>query len=273
MKSNIPQTNQPPETSSLSSIASATEEPEPSSPFLSVIIPTYNEGRIIQNTLHEITAFLADKEYSSEIIVSDDGSTDGTIENVKSLQSGSDLETRTKSIKLLELQHFGKGHAVKAGLLEAKGTFVIFMDADLSTPVEEIDNILHELQQGAEIAIGSRRMTELPGEHRQPIYRHIAGDIFAFVVRIIFLPGIRDPQCGFKGFRLKTARKLAQLGHVNGFAFDTELLYLARKLDIPIKEINVIWRDSGNSSINLFKHGFQMLTELIKIKLHNSQIT
>jgi len=230
---------------------------KPPSLFLTLIVPTYNESLVIESSLRSITSFLDGRKHQYEIIICDDGSTDDTAAKVSNL--------KIKGLELLSLPHRGKGYAVKAGMRKARGEFVVFMDADLSTPIDELDKLLEELQQGAEIVIGSRRVEGLPSEHRQPVLRHIAGNIYARIVRTLFLPRVKDPQCGFKGFRHSAAIRLAELGKVDGFAFDTELLLMARKLNITVKEIPVAWQDSGNSSVSLLRDGFKMFAELTAI--------
>jgi dolichyl-phosphate beta-glucosyltransferase len=230
------------------------------SPHISIVIPAYNEAEVIADTLHVISDFVSAKNLDAEIILSDDGSTDNTADTAESLE--------LDNLRILRLTHAGKGHAVKEGIKNAHGNLIIFTDADLSTPIEEAERLLHELENGTPVVIGSRRIDGLPAEHRQPRIRHFAGNIFATIVKALLIPGIHDPQCGFKGFQADSIRNIISKSCINGFAFDTEILMIARKLRIPVKEIPVIWRDSGNSSVKLMRDGPKMLADLIRIYIH-----
>ena len=227
-----------------------------SAPEVSVIIPVYNEEEVIADTLTAVTAWFR-QCCPHEILLCDDGSTDATASIA--------ADRGIAELKIIKLSHAGKGAAVKAGMLKAAGRFTIFMDADLSTPPDESAALLRELRSGAPIVIGSRRITGLPASGRQPRHRHYAGNIYALLARTLLLPDIHDPQCGFKGFDSKIAKKLAALSRINGFAFDTELLVLARRLGIAVREIQVKWNDSGNSSVSLPRHGLAMLCDLLRI--------
>ncbi|HEX67944.1 MAG TPA: glycosyltransferase family 2 protein, partial [bacterium] len=197
--------------------------PSYESSLISVVIPAYNEEKRIGYTLREIKEYFEKKRWKGEIIVVDDGSTDHTLEVV---------EEKKKDIPNLFLlkneKNEGKGEAVKKGMLSAKGDWVFFSDADLSTPIEEMDKLLSFLKEGWEVVIASRALPGAEVFPRQPFFRELSGKIFNLMVRILLLPGIRDTQCGFKGFSREAARKIFSLQTLKGFAFDVEILYIGR---------------------------------------------
>lgn len=231
------------------------------SSLISVIIPAYNEEERIGYTLREIKEYFEKKRWKGEIIVVDDGSTDHTSEVV---------EEEKKDIPNLFLlkneKNEGKGEAVKKGMLSAKGDWLFFSDADLSTPIEEMDKLLFFLKEGWEVVIASRALPGAKVFPRQPFFRELSGKIFNLMVRTLLLPGIRDTQCGFKGFSREAARKIFRLQTLKGFAFDVEILYIGRKLGYKIKEIPVSWRNSPSSRVKFFRHSWKMGGEILKVR-------
>ena len=229
--------------------------------LLSLVIPTFNEAAVINDSIRKTLTYLCRQEISFELIISDDGSTDGT-PDIVSTEYGGHTE-----VVLIKLPHKGKGHAIKEGFQSAQGTYMLFMDADLSTPLDAITPALALLQEGAEIAVGSRRARPIQVAHRQPVYRHWAGTVFARLSRLLLGLKIRDPQCGFKAFQRDVALQLCRASQLNGFAFDTELLYLAKKQNHTIKEFAVAWQDDGNSSVRFLRDGAAMFLDLLRIFL------
>lgn len=227
------------------------------------MIPAYNEAGRIQPTLERILAYFNHwaRPDLYEILVIDDGSTDNTAAIVNALRMSS------PNIRLLALErNRGKGYAVREGVLAARGQYIFFSDADLSTPIEEIDNLLGELEKGADGVIGSRALPDSRLEVRQAILRETMGKTFNKLVQLILSLPYSDTQCGFKGFRYDIARELFKHQTLDGFAFDVEILYLGRQMNFDIREIPVRWRNEGNSKVSVVKDSLKMLRDLIIIR-------
>ena len=230
--------------------------------FLSVIIPAYNEEKRLLSTLSKICAYLSTKDFPYEIIVVDDGSTDNTLQMVKNFAS-----SNRQIVILINEQNSGKGYSVRKGMLSARGEYAFFTDADLSTPIEEIEKCLPYLINGYDVVIGSRSM---PGSDilvHQPWYREKMGKIFNFMVNMVLLKGIIDTQCGFKGFKREAVKTVFNRCKIDGFSFDVEALYLSRKYNFKIKEIPIRWENSPLSKVSPIKHSLQMFKDLIGIKI------
>ncbi|OGP11042.1 MAG: hypothetical protein A3G39_10180 [Deltaproteobacteria bacterium RIFCSPLOWO2_12_FULL_43_16] len=231
--------------------------------YLSIIIPAYNEEKRIGGTLIKMLNYLSAKNYSWEIILVDDGSADRTIEKAKEIIKDERLKVLKNPI------NHGKGYSVKKGILASKGQIILFSDADLSTPIEELDNMLSWIERGCDIVIGSRALPESVIKLSQPWHRQTMGKIFNLIVRMFVLSEIKDTQCGFKCFKSETTFKIFNLQRLNGFAFDVEILYIAKKFGLTIKEQPVKWINSPDSKVNLFKGPLSMLRELLTIKLYD----
>lgn len=230
-------------------------------PKLSMIIPAFNEEERLPQTLAKSIEYLKRQSYDSEIIVVDDGSSDKTVNIAEEA-----LKDFPYKVIKNDTNH-GKGYSVRKGMLAADGDYRLFSDADLSTPIEELENLLGELQSGADIAIGSRG---LPGSDlvvRQPLFRELMGRTFNIIVQILLIPGIKDTQCGFKLFTANAADKVFSIQKIDGWAFDVEALFIARKLGLSISEIPVRWLNSAESRVNPISAPVFMLLELFKIRL------
>jgi len=237
--------------------------------MLSVIIPAYNEQARLAPHLGHVIAYLHERFLDFELIVVDDGSTDQTASVVTAAFQG---EPRARLIAYQPNR--GKGYAIRTGVLASRGEQVIFLDADLSTPVEEIPRAL-ELLQTADIVIGSR---DLPGADirvPQPPYRRLASEIFKWVrYLMIGLWNISDTQCGFKAYRGPAARQLFALAQVERFLFDVEILYLADRAGLRILEIPVRWTDASGSKVRFWENLIHMIPDLWRIRLlHRGPIT
>jgi dolichyl-phosphate beta-glucosyltransferase len=230
-------------------------------PYVSIIIPAYNEAKRIGKTLETIKKFLSDKPYSWEIILVDDGSSDFTISTARSKIADSRLRI------LKNPRNLGKGASIRNGMMSAKGRYLLFSDADLSTPIEELDNLLGYCEKGYDVAIGSRALKESQLIVRQPWYREMMGRIFNVFVRLIVVKGIKDTQCGFKMFSRRAGREIFPRQQLKGFAFDVELLLLAQKSGYKIKEVPVKWINSPSTKVSALKDSAKMFLDLIKLRL------
>lgn len=231
-------------------------------PSLSIIIPAYNEEVVIKKTLEKVAEYLEKRYPSYEIIVVCDGCKDNTA------RLAEEAAKANHKIQVLDRKtNMGKGFSVRQGCLEAKGNYVIFTDADLSTPIDEIEKLLKWLEEGYDIAIGSRALKESDIQVRQAWYRQTMGKIFNLLVQTLAIKGIKDTQCGFKGFKKEVTRKIFQRQTINGFGFDVEVIYIARMLGYRIKEVPVRWLNRAASKVNPLTHPLQMLTDLIRIRL------
>jgi len=230
--------------------------------YLSVIIPAYNEQDRLPKTLDEIWKYLKERDYESEIIVVDNGSTDRTPDIVK------EKAKEIRNLILIENPNGkGKGEAVKIGMLKAKGKFRIFTDADNSTSIDQIEKMWSEFEKGYDVVIGSRDVKGAILDPPQPwIRKEILGKGFRLYRKLILdLWEIEDTQCGFKCFKEEVAKKVFSLALIKGFAFDPEILLLAKKMGFKIKEIPVLWRNDPHSKVR-FKNVIEMALELLKIR-------
>jgi len=230
-------------------------------PFLSIIIPAFNEATRIPDTLRKINAYLLKQDFASEIVVIENGSTDGTYQIVNEMQA------EINCLTVLHEDRRGKGWAVQQGMYHAKGDYRFICDADLSMPIEEVAKFMPPAELSAPIAIGSR---EAVGAERfnEPLYRHLIGRVFNFLVRVIALPGLDDTQCGFKLFREDAAKDIFPLLTSFGWTFDVEALFIARKMGYKIVEIPIHWYHHPRSTVKVFRDSFRMGLDLIKIRIN-----
>ena len=227
---------------------------------LSVVVPAYNEEGRIRPTLERIASHLAELGQEHEILVVDDGSTDATVQVV------GEIAASWPTVRILrQPENRGKGAAIRAGVLASTGEEVLFSDADLATPIEELAKLRQHLQGGCDIAIGSRAVTGADIRVRQSVLRMLMGKTFNRIVRLLVVPGISDTQCGFKLFRGAVARELFAESHVDGFAFDVEILLLARGR-YRVAEVPVVWRHVEESKVALGRHSSRMLLDVIRLR-------
>ena len=233
-------------------------------PPFSIVIPCYNEAGRIGKTLRATLDYLADAAPESELIVVNDGSTDATASITREVFSNTKIATR-----LLEnFPNRGKGAAVRSGLLAAQKPIGLFSDADLSTPLGETPKLIEPIANGEiDIAFGSRAIDRsLIGEH-QPWRREQAGRIFNLLVRLATGLPFWDTQCGFKAFRLEVCRPIIEAARIDGFAFDVELLFLAQRAGLRIREIPVRWNHAEGSKVRFIHDSLRMLREVIALRM------
>ena len=222
---------------------------------LSVVIPAYNEAERLPPTLRRVREYLDARGGSYEIVVVDDGSRDETV-----------ARAEAAGVRVLRNGvNRGKGYSVRHGMLAAHGARRLMTDADLSTPMEELPRLLARLDEGYGVVIASRALPGANLEVRQPWYRENAGRVFNLCVRLLALPGLQDTQCGFKLFSAQAARDAFSAARLDGFSFDVEALFLARRHGHRIAEIPVTWRNDAASRVGTFS-GFRAFLDLLRIR-------
>ncbi len=234
-----------------------------SSVFLSIIIPAYNEEARLAVTLPVLKEFLERQEYSWEVVLVDDGSADRTSEVLQQFFP----PERGRSFR--NSPNRGKGYAIRRGVEEARGEVLLFSDADFSTPIDEFRKLYHHLQNGYDIAIGSRSLPESDLQVHQAWIRENMGKMFNLLVQGILLRGFKDTQCGFKCVRRKDAAPIFSQLTIDGFGYDVEFLFLARKNGLKIKETPVLWRNHPDSRVDILKDSFRMLRDLIAVRFRD----
>lgn len=232
--------------------------------YLSIVIPAYNEEKRIGDTLEKIIGYLKTKDFKSEIIVVIDGGTDSTIEVVKEYE-----RLVYKLTIIVNETTMGKGYSVRRGMLESKGDFVLFTDADLSTPISEFEKLFFWLGEGYDMAIGSRGLKESQVEIYQSFMRRSMGKIFNKIMSLIVFTGFKDTQCGFKCFKRDVVDNVFRKQKIEGFAFDVEILLIARRQGFRIKEVPVRWLNSPYSKVHIIKDSLHMLYDLFRMKFYN----
>lgn len=229
-------------------------------PFLSLIFPAHNEENRLPNALEKAIAFLEAQPFSGEIIVVENGSADRTYQVACSYQE------RFPQLTVLKEEARGKGLAVRAGMLAASGEYRMFLDVDLSMPIEDVAKFIPPLLDGdVDIAIASREARDSV-RIDEPQYRHVMGRIFNTLIRILILPKYQDSQCGFKCFRARPAEDLFPLQTVSGMAFDTEILYIANMRGYNVKEIGINWYFDTDSRVRVVRDTIDMVKDTFRIK-------
>jgi dolichyl-phosphate beta-glucosyltransferase len=228
-------------------------------PFLSIIIPAYNEESRLPDTLQQVTNFLDAQAYTAEVLVVENGSQDRT------LAIAQEFSQRITYIQAIHEDGRGKGLAVRRGMLAARGEYRFICDADLSMPIQEVNCFIPPRLKDMDVAIGSR---EAAGSVRynEPQYRHLTGRLFNTVVRRLALPGLQDTQCGFKCFRGAVAEKIFLLQTITGWSFDVEVLFIARQHGYRIVEVPIPWYFSPNSKVRILHDLFQVGKDLLVIR-------
>jgi glycosyltransferase involved in cell wall biosynthesis len=239
------------------------ERPTTDAPILqySIIIPAYNEDARIETTLQKVTAFIAARGWDAEVLVVNDGSSDRTIEIVER------YARNNPRLRLIENpSNRGKGYSVRNGMLHAGGEALLFSDADLSSPIEEAPKLFDALAQGADVAIGSRWLQTRLQTQRQPLYRQLFGRIFNRMLRTVLGLPFKDTQCGFKAFTRRAAAAIFPLQHIEGWGFDPEVLFLAKRFGFKIAEVPVEWAHREGTRISPLSDGPKMLAEMLRVR-------
>jgi dolichyl-phosphate beta-glucosyltransferase len=231
------------------------------------VIPAYNEERRLLPSLRRIDQYLSSRPYASELVVVDDGSKDRTAELVRGFTPSA--PDRVQVHLLAHERNRGKGAAVRTGCLAAQGEYVVFTDMDLAVPAEEVERVLQRLEAGTDVAVGTRLH---PGgedmRSSQPPLRRLAGRLFVLVRRLVAVPEFRDTQCPLKGFRRQAAQRLFAAQRLSGWAFDVELLYLAKRWGLLVEEVPVRWDHVAGSHVGLRPLvAVQVLWDLLRLRL------
>jgi len=229
-----------------------------SAPFLSIIIPAHNEETRLPHTLEQVLAFLKNRDYTSEVLIVENGSSDHTFEIAQ------EFMRQYSNLRVLRETERGKGLAVRRGMLEARGEYRFMCDADLSMSIDQVNRFLPPASGNVDIAIASR---EAAGALRdgEPFYRHIGGRIINLAIRILILPDLQDTQCGFKCFRAAAAEQIFRRQTLPGWSFDIELLYIARRLGLTIREIPIHWCFSPETKLSAVQDALRMLRDIFRI--------
>ncbi|MBA3534808.1 MAG: glycosyltransferase family 2 protein [Ardenticatenales bacterium] len=240
-------------------------------PFLSVVIPAYNEARRLPGNLQKVLDFLRTQPYSFEVLVVDDGSSDDTVAQCQAIAQGDPCVT------IIENPHYGKGYTVRTGMLAATGEIVLFTDADLSVPIEDVNTLLPWFERGYDLVFGSREGGGTSQRVGEPFYRHLMGRVFNTLVQLLAVRGVQDTQCGFKAMRCEVAQDVfprllihdgsqGPIDHPMVTAFDVELLFLAQKVGYRLKEVPVQWFYGTESKVSALQDSWRNLNDVLKVR-------
>lgn len=242
-------------------MSTSDQSPSVSSCAYSIIIPAYNEGARLEATLEKVLAYVSAQGWDAEVIVVNDGSRDNTGAIVQRY-----VEKKPR-LRLLENSgNRGKGFSVRNGMLHAKGQVMLFSDADLSSPIEEAPKLFAALAEGADVAIGSRWLRSDLQTKKQPLHRQLFGRVFNLLLRITLGLKFKDTQCGFKAFTRQAAKTIFPLQQIERWGFDPELLFLANKFHLKVKEVPVLWAHREGTQISPVRDGIKMFVEMLRIR-------
>jgi dolichyl-phosphate beta-glucosyltransferase len=234
-----------------------------STPDLSVVIPAFNEAERLPRTLERVRAYLDGRGTAYEILVVDDGSTDATVERAQAAGGG-------RLTVLGNGANRGKGYSVRQGMLAARGKRRLMTDADLSAPIEELARLDARMDEGFDVVIASRALPLSRIEVHQGAFRENMGRAFNMFVRLLVVPGVRDTQCGFKLFSAAAAEAAFSRARLDGFAFDVEALFIARRRGFRLAEMPVVWRNDAATRVGLWK-GFVAFADLLRIRANGAR--
>ncbi len=227
----------------------------------SIVIPAYNEAHRLRTSLEHVLDYVGAQRWRAEILVVNDGSSDDTAEVVR------EFSRRNAIVRLIENPgNRGKGYSVRNGMLNAAGDILLFSDADFSSPIEEAPKLFAAIEAGANVAIGSRWLQPELQTHRQPWKRQVFGRIFNLLLRVILGLHFKDTQCGFKAFDRRSARSLFPAQKIERWGFDPELLFLATRLGLTVKEVPVQWAHDHASRIHPLRDGLRMFMDMLSVR-------
>lgn len=229
---------------------------------ISVVIPAYNEAERLGSTLERTVDYLSRRGLSYEVLVVDDGSRDRTIQVAEAYADGGVRVIRHE-------RNRGKGAAIKTGVLASQGAEVLLSDADASTPIEQLEKLQRRLPE-APVVLGSRAVAGADIRQHQPFYREVMGKTFNLIIRLAGVHGLNDTQCGFKLLEGEAAREIAARLTVDGFAYDVELVFLARQLGYRVVEVGVVWVDSPDSRVDPIRSSLSMLRDVVRMRIRHS---
>jgi dolichyl-phosphate beta-glucosyltransferase len=230
----------------------------------SIVIPAFNEEARIGATLERVMSCVHARGWSAEVLVVNDGSSDRTTEIVTAAAH------RFPEIRLVQNSaNRGKGYSVRNGILQARGEIVMFTDADLSAPIEEAERLFDAIQEGADVAIGSRWLDRSRQTLRQPLYRRFFGRCFNWLTRLVMHLPLADTQCGFKAFRCGVAQTIFTRQRIERWGFDPEILYIALRLGMRVAEVPVTWGHDERSRISYLRDGLRMMQDLVMVRLYS----
>ena len=233
-------------------------------PTYSIVIPAYNESARLGATLERVLGYVHAHGWDAEVIVVNDGSRDDTADIARAFAA------REPMLRLVENPgNRGKGYSVRNGMLHARGRVALFSDADLSSPIEEAEKLFQALEDGADVAIGSRWLRAETQTRRQPLHRQIMGRVFNLLLRLTLGLQFADTQCGFKAFKRAAAQAIFPLQRIERWGFDPEILFLARKFGFKVQEVPVAWGHSGGARINPVIDGAKMFQEMLRIRWYS----
>ncbi|MBN2149797.1 MAG: glycosyltransferase family 2 protein [Anaerolineales bacterium] len=227
--------------------------------FLSIVIPARNEETRLPSTLEQVVDFLNVQPYATEVLIIENGSQDRT------LQIAQDFARHHPQVRVLQCSQVGKGAAVRLGMLAARGEYRFMCDADFSMPIQQVNHFFPPALNACDIAIASR---EAPGavRYNEPFYRHFVGRAYNWMIRLIALPGLQDTQCGFKCFRGALVKEIFSLQTLTGWAFDVEILFIARRRGYTIAEVPIPWYYNSHSKISVLHDSIRMGLDLLTIR-------
>ena len=233
----------------------------------SIVIPVYNEAKRLPPTLRRLAEWAVSQVHETEILLVDDGSADRSCDLIRAAQA---KHPAANFVLLRNETNHGKGYAVRQGMLEARGEICLFCDADLATPLEEIGRLAPLLGE-ADVVLGSRAMAASNVTQKQSAYRQLGGRGINLIIQLLAVPGIRDSQCGFKLFRREAARQIFERVTLDGFSFDVEVLFIARRLGLTVREAAISWADVEGSKVQPLQDALRLLRDLLIIRRNGWQ--